>query len=422
MQTANTVQKTTTNKRITVIDALRGFALLGVILMHMLQRFGIFSGEVIGEPRFPAIDGAIQWLTDNIIMGRFINIFACLFGLSFYIQMASAARRGIDFRKRFLWRMAILFVIGMIGNSFFTADILSIYAVFGVIMVFLFPLKNWALILIGSLLLLGAPRLMMVGYDNLTKTEQVAETTVQVPQRPRQPRQPNMTYLESAKANLTTGLQGKLRYQFGMNGRGYITMAMFIFGLVIGRIQFFKDIESKQRRNMILFIGFLLGAIALNYILKWIPQEPISFRMLMIPGYKVPLSAVAVSALNDIYIVVVSGALSLGFITLYLFKPIGKYLDVLTPYGRMGLTNYEMQGVLGAFIFSAWGFGSIFGKWGTTEVFALGLVVYAAQIIFSRYWLKYFLYGPLEWFWRSATYLKWQPLIKSKPELSQAKA
>lgn len=422
MQTANTAQTVTTNKRITVIDALRGFALLGVILIHMLQRFGIFSGEIIGEPKYPAIDSAIRWLSDNIIMGRFINIFACLFGLSFYIQMASAARRGIDFRKRFLWRMVILFAIGMIGNSFFTADILSIYAVFGVIMVFLFPLKNWALILIASLLLLGAPRLMIMGYDNIKKTELVTENTSQQVRQPRQPRQPNKTYLESAKANLTTGLQGKLRYQFGMNGRGYITMALFIFGLVIGRIQFFKDIESKQKRNTMLFISFLLGAIALNYIIKWIPQEPISFRMLMTPGYKVPLSAVAVSALNDLYVVVVSGALALGFITLYLFKPIGKYLDVLTPYGRMGLTNYELQGVLGAFIFSAWGFGSIFGKWGTTEVFVLGLAVYAAQIIFSRYWLKYFLYGPLEWFWRSATYLKWQPLIKSRTKLTEVKA
>lgn len=413
MQTANTTQTTRINKRITVIDALRGFALLGVILMHMLQRFGIYSGEVIGEARFPAIDSAIQWLADNIIMGRFINIFACLFGLSFYIQMASAARRGIDFRKRFLWRMLILFVIGMIGNSFFTADILSIYAVFGVIMVFLFPLKNKALIIIASLLLLGAPRLMILGYDNLIKTEQVVENNT--PPTPRAPRAPHMSYAESAKANLTTGLQGKLKYQFSINGRGYLTMALFIFGLVIGRLQFFKDIELKQKRNIILFLSFFFGAIALNYLMKWIPQEPINYRMILTPGFKIPVAAVAMSAINDMQIVLSSGALALGFIVLYQYRPIGKYLDVVTPYGRMGLTNYEMQGVLGALLFSAWGFGSIFGTWGTTEVFLLGIVVYALQIIFSRYWLQYFLYGPLEWIWRSATYLKWQPLVKSKP-------
>lgn len=415
MQTTNASLPTTTpNKRITVIDALRGFALLGVILMHMLQHFGIFSGLRPEEAQFPILDGAIQWLANNVIMGRFINIFACLFGLSFFIQMNSAARRGVDFRKRFLWRMAILFVIGMIGNSFFTADILSIYAVFGVVLVFLFPLKNWTLILIACLLLLGTPRLIMMGYDRMTQTEQVVESTSQ---ERRRARTPDMTYLESAKTNLTTGLQGKLNYQFGMNGRGYITMALFIFGLVIGRLQFFKDIENKQKRNLALFAGFLIGTFLLNLMLHWIPQDPISFRMLMTPGYEIPLSAVAVSALNDINVVLSSGALAMGFIVLYQIKNIGKYLDVITPYGRMGLTNYEMQGILGAFIFSMWGFGSIFGSWGTTEVFVLGLVVYAMQILLSRYWLKYFQYGPLEWLWRSATYLKWQPLRKTNLSL-----
>lgn len=407
MQTTSTTEKVTTTKRITVIDALRGFALLGVMLMHMLQHFGAFSGVRVDESQYPALDEAIQWLSANVIMGRFINIFALLFGLSFYIQMNSAARKGIDFRKRFLWRMVILFGIGMIGNSFFGQDILSIYAVFGVIMVFLFPLKNWTLILIASLLLLGVPRLAIMGYDKIAKKEQVI-----VNEDPRQPRTMPTTFIDTAKRHLTVGLQGKLNYQFGMNGRGYITMALFILGLVVGRIQFFKDIELKQRRNVILFASFLLTTIALNYILNWIPQDPISFRMLMNPNYEVPLAAVVVSALYDLNVIIMSGVLALGFIALYQFNPIGKYLDAITPYGRMGLTNYEMQGIVGSFLFSAWGLGAIFGTWGITEVFILGIVFYIIQAIMSKLWLQYFLYGPLEWFWRSATYLKWQPLKK----------
>ena len=406
MQRTKTTQKTKT-KRITVIDALRGFALLGVMLIHMLQHFGAYSGVRVAESSYPVLDEAIQWLAANVLMGRFINIFAFLFGLSFFIQMKSAARRGVDFRKRFLWRMAILFVIGLIGNSFFGQDILSIYAVFGVILVFLFPLKNTTLLVIAALLLLGTPRLMIMGYDKLTKTEQVV-----VEQGPRQPRVMPTTFLETAKRHLTTGLQGKLNYQFGMNGRGYITMALFILGLVVGRLRYFKDIDKKQKLNVSLFVGFLLGTITLNYILNWIPQEPISFRMLMNPNYEIPLAALAVSALHDINVVVMSGALSLGFIVLYQFKSFGNYLDAITPYGRMGLTNYEMQGIVGSFLFSAWGLGSVFGTWGATEVFMLGIAFYIVQAVFSKIWLTYFHYGPLEWFWRSATYLKWQPLKK----------
>ena len=98
-------------KRISVLDALRGFALFGVIIMHMLQRFGTGFGRSQEEVlRFPALDEAAQWIGNNIIMGRFINIFAFLFGLSFFIQMERASKIGIDFRGRFVWRMIILMV------------------------------------------------------------------------------------------------------------------------------------------------------------------------------------------------------------------------------------------------------------------------------------------------------------------------
>lgn len=80
----------------------------------------------------------------------------------------------------------------------------------------------------------------------------------------------------------------------------------------------------------------------------------------------------------------------------------------------MGLTNYVAQSIVGGTMFSMWGLGAVFGSWGTTEVFVLGLAVYIIQAIFSKYWLKYFLYGPLEWFWRSATYLKIQPFRKKE--------
>ncbi|MGH2622296.1 MAG: DUF418 domain-containing protein, partial [Sphingobacterium sp.] len=116
--------------------------------------------------------------------------------------------------------------------------------------------------------------------------------------------------------------------------------------------------------------------------------------------------------LNDIKIVAFSGAIVTGFTLLYQNRGISKYLDVFSPYGRMGLTNYEMQGVLGCFIFNMWAFGPIFQNWGTTELFFLGIAIYIGQLIFSAFWLKKYLYGPLEWFLRTATYLKKQPVRK----------
>lgn len=406
METDKTIISTPSG-RITVIDALRGFALFGVIVTHMLQRFGIFAGVRPGEPAFPILDGAVQWLFQNVIMGRFINIFAFLFGLSFFIQMDRAAKKGIDFRGRFLWRLVLLFVIGRFGASFTHVDILSFYAIFGIILVFLYPLKNKVLLTLALLLLLGVPRIFVVGFDRISN-QPSTEVVQPAPQQQNTEWEPP-TFFESVARNQTTGTMGTINYQFGIVGRGYVTMALFIIGLIVGRIRFFEEVHNKQKRNVVLFFVFLLSTLLVKFITGLLSEEPVNLFMLGRQGGNIPPLTLVIAVLNDINLVLLSGALTMGFITLFQIKSVRKYLEVITPYGRMGLTNYEMQGIIGAILFSAWGFGAIFGKLGATELFVLGIVIYVLQVIFSKYWMKHFLYGPFEWVWRSGTYLKWQP-------------
>ncbi len=403
--------------RITVIDALRGFALLGVVLVHMQQHYSIFNFGALApsEPLFPAMDEWIGWLTRNVLMGRFINIFAFLFGMSFFIQMDRAARKGVDFRRRFVWRMAVLFVIGLVGSAFYSGDILSIYAVFGLVLVVLYPLKNKILIAIACLILAGAPRWISVGYDRITAPRQTVETAAPETERVRTERPRRApeaaaeapSFVDSVKRNLTDGRRGTLRYQFGLGGRGYLTFALFILGLVVGRIRFFETVHLHMRRNILLFVSFAAGAWLVGKLGGLLPQEQGFFM-------QGPPSAAALlrMTLGDVNMVLFSAAMTMGFIVLYHIRGIGRCLDVLAPYGRMGLTNYEMQGIVGSAIFSLWGFGAIFGRWHATELLCLGLAFYVLQIVFSKLWLAYFKYGPLEWFWRSATYLKLQPFRK----------
>ncbi len=131
-------------------------------------------------------------------------------------------------------------------------------------------------------------------------------------------------------------------------------------------------------------------------------------------GLEVPMISIITSTLNDLGSLSQSGVLAMGFIVLYQTKALGKYLEGLSSYGRMGLTNYEIQNISGAILFSTWGFGSFFSRLGMTELFLLGLLIYTLQIIISRQWMKHFLYGPLEWFWRSGTYMRWQPFKRRK--------
>lgn len=398
--------------RITLLDALRGFALLGVILMHMLQQFSIFSSPDLRQPLFPEMDQTVQWIGQNIIMGRFINIFAFLFGLSFFIQLDRASKKGVDFRGRFIWRMVVMLFIGLVGNIFYSGEIITLYAVFGALLVPLFRVKSWVLMTISLLLLLGTPRVIQVSYNTLVKTEQAEQKNATQTQAAKDAaRDTKPSFLNSAKHNFTAGLQGKLNYQFGLFGRGYITFALFLAGLVVGRIRFFEK-EQPVRKLLTLFIGFLCVVFLTEIIAGMFPG--INYRSLVSGQAENLASGLALMSLNDVKIVAFSGAIVMAFALLYQHKNWSKYFDVFSPYGRMGLTNYEMQGVIGCFMFSMWAFGLYFQSLGTTELFLLGIVIYLLQLAFSSYWLKKHLYGPLEWFLRSATYLKAQPFRKKK--------
>ena len=435
--TQNTNLTPAQGARITVIDALRGFALFGVMWIHMQQRFGIFSMGMMqgGESATPALDAVVGWLTNNVFMGRFINIFAFLFGMSFFIQMDRAAKKGVDFRGRFLWRMVILAAIGVVGSWFTYLEILTLYALFGVILIILFPLKNRFLMIIFALLVAGGPRWGSYVYDKVTAPEQVE--SVQMPQMPTPPAQtsattegsettegtevaeppqrpqfdpsqfemPKTTFWSDAKANMTSGFTRKIGYQMS-SGRAYLTLALFILGLVVGRIRFFETIDEKRKRNVKLFFLSLAVWLIGVGVHALIPQPEFVWGA--------PPTALSLlrTTLGDINMVTMSVAITLGFVLLYGNATMRKALDTLTPYGRMGLTNYELQGIIGCFLFSGWALGGIFSGLSATMLCLIGIVFYVLQILFSRWWLNNFKYGPWEWFWRSATYLKWQPFKK----------
>lgn len=253
----------------------------------MQQRFGIFSGWMFQrvESATPMLDGWINWLTNNVFMGRFINIFAFLFGMSFFIQMDRAHKKGIDFRKRFLWRMVIL---------------------------------------------AGGPRWVMYGYDKLTAPAPVEQVQPAAPAaRPQRPMPqmefPKSTFWTDAKNNMTDGFMRKVSYQFGMSGRGYLTFALFILGLVVGRIRFFEHFEEERKQNvrrLLIVLGcWAAGLLAYNLI----PAPQMAF------GAPPTATTIIRATLSDINMVLMSMAITLAFVLLYGFASIRKGLVRLHP-------------------------------------------------------------------------------------------
>ena len=113
----------------------------------------------------------------------------------------------------------------------------------------------------------------------------------------------------------------------------------------------------------------------------------------------------------------VNVALTIMLITLfvYLFRKVKwqRMLQSFAPYGRMALTNYILQSILGAYIFYGWGLGYL-AQIPNRYTFLMAFGVIALQMLISSWWLERFHYGPLEWVWRSLTHFKYYPLLKNK--------
>ncbi|HKE94609.1 MAG TPA: DUF418 domain-containing protein, partial [Povalibacter sp.] len=101
-------------------------------------------------------------------------------------------------------------------------------------------------------------------------------------------------------------------------------------------------------------------------------------------------------------------------VTLMFWKqPARGLLPQLAPMGKMGLTTYLTQTAFGLIVFYGFGFG-LMGRLGLAACVALGILFFIAQIFLARWWMRYFNLGPFEWLWRSLTYLRLQPNLRSR--------
>ena len=154
-----------------------------------------------------------------------------------------------------------------------------------------------------------------------------------------------------------------------MTSTGYIVFALFILGFVVGRTGFFEKVNIKRRRNYVLLLIFLVASIVTKLLSQWFtPENSINLPLYISQGLKVPIYFIMASTLNDLSMLFQSGVLAMGFIVLYQTKFLSKYLDLLSPYGRMGLTNYEAQNVVEPYCFHL-GDWVHFGGLGITELF-----------------------------------------------------
>lgn len=379
--------------RIEIIDALRGFALLGIILIHCIEHFEIFRPIASDSPLAAPSD---DWVSDTVhflIGGKAYSIFALLFGYSFFIQMNSKAQLGQDFRSTFIWRLAILFVLGMLHSLIYRGDILHIYALVGIPFVLCYAMSTRSLIVVASLLVIQLPLLYLV-WQSFVDPDFIYA-----------PYYGDGFFPEGEQIYSTGGLWDVITFNIYKarvvvwawtyhTGRLVQLMALFMAGLVIARGGYLESLEDN--RSKIAFVGYfcLILMLLLNLYLSGVE----SFDWT--GDQKTLVSTTTQSYLNLFYTL----AIGSGFILLYIyFGERIKIFSYLAAYGRMSLTNYMSQAILGVLLYYQFGFG-LWDDLGATWSLILGVAVFSTQTAISVWWLDNYRYGPMEWLWRALTY------------------
>lgn len=376
-------------KRYILLDALRGFALLGIVLANYPE-FSLWSfSDPAGWSGADRVTRAIQTF---LIDGKFYTLFSLLFGMGFSIQLSHANGR----LGTFLRRMAVLFVIGLLHLCLlWSGDILMLYALCGLLLPLFRNLPTR-----GVLAAAGGLLLLPVLLDALFGT------------RPADPLEAEQWRICArygiTEANFGTWLsdahsyrevlrflhQGAVErmWEFVIGHRFFKVTGLFLIGFAAGRERIYADIPAlRGLLKKVLGWGLALG-VPLSVLYTWSSMA----------GH--PWGRV-VHDLTYLSVYLMGFAYAAGFCLLFDRHSEGKGWWLLSYPGRMACTNYLGQSVIGIFLFYGvgLGLGNQVGLPGT-ELIALG--VYGFQLAFSALWLKHFRYGPVEWGWRMLTYGK----------------
>jgi uncharacterized protein len=399
------------SNRIEVIDVLRGFTLLGIILVHFTEQY--YAGR---PPKIHENFGAHN-LADNIVLGfiftfitgKFFMIFSFLFGMSFFIQL-NKSDGSVTFLFRFAWRLIVLFLIGFVHHLHYRGDILTIYAMLGFALLLCYKLPDKFLLVLALLLVANVPSIVMRTMAVISPSPEQT-SFFNADQKPLEIYFDTLksgSYLEIIRANLH---EFKSKFDFQIeSGRVYITLGLFLLGLYAGRKNVFENpifFKKLIRYGLWALLGCVLVALALVAIIA-LAQIKMTQPMQFLLGGSV------YDAFN-----VALAAIYVGLIVTLFQKekslPVGrtgrKWLMNFYSVGRMGLTTYLMQSLVGTLLLFAYGL-NLLGEYGAGVWVLTSLVVFYLQIVFSNWWLRHFQFGPVEWLWRSLTYFKVQPLKK----------
>ena len=380
-------------ERVQSIDILRGLALFGILAANMRG----FAGPAIAYFRpmifWPALhDRVAQAFIDTFVQGKFLAIFAFLFGVGFAVQLERARDR--NFARIYARRMIVLILFGLAhGLLIWWGDILLIYGVIGLVLL-AFRNRSDKTVVMWAVIGYAIPLFILT-------------TNFLVSGDAPRPSFPREGVLEQLRVTFASGSwldiqRQRMRDASGSNWDFLPIMfwrigALFLLGMLAWRRRWLQpapEMLPRYRRVMIAAIAIALPLnLAVTVMRRFFDVSPRPEDLL--------------SWLANVALYVATPLLSLGYVCLVLIvcsdDKWRARLRSFAAVGRMALTNYLLQSVIGTLIFYSYGLG-LFGRLGPAWLLPLTVVIYAVQVVFSRWWMSRFRFGPVEWLWRTLTY------------------
>lgn len=375
-------------QRINVVDSLRGFAVVGIIIIHFLEHLNFYA--------FPDPTPFEQGLWDTVFYlgaSKMYAIFSLLFGLSCFIQHHNEERRGGDFRGRFAWRMLLLFCWGMLDLVFFNGDILCTYAVLGLCLIPLVKARDWVLALVAAVLFVQPVEVAYEVMGLVHPDTQMMDVGLGAMWGALYEPCANGGFLDVAKANLTYGLP--LNFGWALeHGRLTQTLCLFVIGMLAGRKRLFLNEGQNSRvwkRLMVLAI-VLYGATQTLLLTVDFGRMPEAVSGCL----QIQVTAWRNFAMMTFYVV--------GILLLYYNTRLRRAIEPLACIGKMSLTDYLLQSIVGGFLFYNWGL-ALYHVSSHGISLLLGIAFCLVLYVFCRMWTKRFRRGPLEELWARATWV-----------------
>lgn len=381
--------------RIEVVDSLRGFAIMAIMLIHSIEHFNfyVFPDPSTQPAWLNSLDTGIWDTLFLLFGGKGYAVFALLFGFTFSLMFGKQQSQGVDFGPRFLWRMLLLVGFALFNGLFFPGEVLMMYALVGVVLFLVRKFNNKAL-LIAALFLLSQPiewgRYIyhlfnndytvpvseMGQYWNLLKEAQLGNS-----------------FLELVKANTLYGHKVSLMWAYDV-GRLVQTGGLFVFGYWLGKKELFVDSEKSIR--------FWKRALAIG-ALVFVPFFLLERNFAELTDAKI--HGQTLLKVVDMYgNLALTAVLVASFILLYKTKFFKKIAGGLRYCGRMSLTAYVLQSIIGGFVFYGYGLG-IGPSMLHTKSLAIGILLFAILFYFCKFWVNKYGQGPLEKLWHKLTWI-----------------